>query len=79
MNEKKPNKLYEFRIKYNSGAGHAAQDSYHYYNAETSSQALSFHNAMIKKNKLKMQTLSVEKFNPYANVWESENLISETR
>lgn len=70
-------KLFEFRIKYNAGAGHAAQDSYHYYNAETAAQALSFHNAMVKKNRLRMQTLSVEKFNPYAESWEDESSILE--
>jgi len=70
-------KLFEFRIKYNAGAGHAAQDSYHYYNAENAEQALDFHNSMAKKHNLRMQTLSVEKYNPYSDSWEDESVISD--
>ena len=74
MNDSEP-RLHEFRIKYNAGASHSAQDSYHYYNAETASKALSFHNSMIRRNKLNMQTLAVEKYNPYSNLWEDKSEI----
>ena len=36
-------KIFEFRIKYNAGADHSVNDSFHYYNAETSEQALNYH------------------------------------
>jgi len=68
-------KLFEYRVKYNAGVGHSAMDSYHYYNAEDASQALSFHNMMMKKHGFKSQTLSVERKNPYANRWEDESEI----
>lgn len=68
-----PNRLFEFRIKYNVGSYHSEMDNYHYYNAYNSSQALAFHMEMIKKNKLEMQTLSVEKYNPYSQRWEDES------
>lgn len=66
-------KLFEYRIKYNAGAGHSALDSYHYYNATDAEHALEFHYAMIEKHKLRMQTLSVEKYNPYSDNWEDES------
>mgnify|MGYP003299005532 CR=1 FL=1 len=58
-------KLNEYRIKYNAGAGHSANDSYHYYQAETAEQALYFHDSMMSKRNLKSQTISVEKKDPY--------------
>lgn len=74
---KKPDtsRLFEYRIKYNMGVTHSEMDNYHYYNAYNAEQALGFHLKMVAKNKLKMQTLSVEKFNPYANRWEDESEI----
>ena len=74
---KKPDasRLFEYRIKYNIGVAHAEMDNYHYYNAYNAEQALAFHFKMVAKNNLKMQTLSVEKFNPYANRWEDESEI----
>lgn len=72
--DKEP-RLFEYRIKYNAGIGHAQLDNYHYYNAETAEKALGFHFAMIEKHQLIMQTLSVEKFNPYSNSWEDESQI----
>jgi len=62
-------KLFEFRIKYNFGAGHSAQDSFHYYNAENAEQALEYHNYMMKKNGSKSQFVSIEKKDPYAQKW----------
>jgi|TARA_Y100000289_G_scaffold62654_1_gene72160 hypothetical protein len=68
-------KLFEYRIKYNAGAGHAELDNYHYYNAPDAQSALDFHNAMIKKHNLTMQTISVEKYNPYSRQWEDESAV----
>lgn len=75
LNMKKTNepKLFEYRIKYNAEAVHVELDNYHYYNAPDAQTALDFHNAMIKKNDLAMQTLSVEKYNRYAQRWEDES------
>jgi len=70
-------KLFDFRIKCNYGATHSAVDSYHYFNAYTSKQALCFHEQMALKKNLKMNTISVEKFNPYSKKWEIE--IGETQ
>lgn len=72
-----PAKIFEFRIKYNAEKEHSALNNYHYYNAFTPEEALSFHMAMLKKNNLTMQTLSVEKFNPYSKEWEDcSNVLS---
>ena len=68
-------RLYEFRIRYNAEAIHVELDNYHYYNAVDAKTALEFHNAMLKKHKLTLQTLSVEKFNPYSKSWEDESEI----
>jgi hypothetical protein len=76
MNSKKKYsdpQLFEYRVKYNAGAGHSALDSFHYYTAESAEQALSYHNAMMKKNNFRSQTISIEKKNPYANRWEDES------
>lgn len=68
-------KLFEYRIKYNIGASHAEMDNYHYYNAFSAEEALNFHLQMVEKHNLKMQTISVEKYNPYADRWEDESEI----
>lgn len=65
-------RLFDFRIKYNAGSIHSAVDNYHYFNAYTSKQALYFHEQMVAKKNLEMQTISVEKFNPYSKKWELE-------
>tara|TARA_R100000773_G_C4209026_1_gene109077 strand:+ start:57 stop:311 length:255 start_codon:yes stop_codon:yes gene_type:complete len=67
-------KLFEFRIKYNAGAGHSAQDSYHYYNAEDAQQALEYHESMMKRRGYRSQFISIEKKNPYTNKWEGVTL-----
>ena len=59
-----------YRIKYNIGSDHAAMNSYHYYQAITAEQALSFHEFSMNKKKYFCQTLSVEKKNIYSNKWE---------
>jgi hypothetical protein len=63
-------RVFDFRIKYNAGADHSALDSYHYFNAYNAEQALQFHQAMVEKKQLEMQTISVEKYNPYSKIWE---------
>ena len=68
--DKKYPKLFDFRIKYNAGASHAAEDSYHYYTAEDAESAFSFHKEMAIKKGYKMQNISVERRNPYINQWE---------
>ena len=68
-----PNRLFEYRIKYNAGVEHCAMDNYHYYMAETGDQALSFHLTMIEMKHLTVQNVSVEKFNPWSEQWEDES------
>lgn len=77
MKEKEP-RLFEYRIKYNAEPTRSAINNYHYYNAFTASQALDFHDSMLRKNNLVLQTLSVEKFNPYSNKWEDRSEILKT-
>lgn len=72
MKEKEP-RLFEYRIKYNAESAHSAIDNYHYYNAFNAPQALCFHESMLEKNNLILQTLSIEKFNPYSNKWEDKS------
>ncbi len=67
-------KLYTFRIKYNAGVGHAAHDSYHYFQATNADQALSFHFSMMERKSLTSQTISVERKDPYANRWVEEKV-----
>lgn len=68
-------RLYEYRIKYNAEERHVHIDNYHYYIAETAIQALDYHNSMIERKKIKMQTLSIEKYNPFSLAWEDESQI----
>lgn len=68
-------KLFEYRIKYNAEASHVELDNYHYYNAPDAQSALDFHTAMIQKHNLTMQTISVEKYNPYSRRWEDESAV----
>jgi len=77
MKEKEP-RLFEYRIKYNAEPTHSAIDNYHYYNAFNASQALDFHDSMLEKNNLTLQTLSIERFNPYSNKWEDKSKILTT-
>lgn len=65
-------KLFEFRIKYNASLEHVALDNYHYYMAHDAQEAMAFHNSMLKSRNIKVQTLSIEKFNPYSEKWELE-------
>ena len=74
----KPERLYEYRIKYNAGDFHSEHDSYHYYNAYNAPQALGFHLDMLKKKCLTAQTLQIEKKNPFSDAWEDESSILES-
>ena len=74
--KKKPNKeprTSEYRIRYNAGAEHSAVDSYHYYNAINASDALCYHNTVMRNKNVECQVVSVEKKNPYSNQWEDES------
>jgi len=68
-------KFFQYRIKYNAEASESAMNNYHYFLAYSAKEALSFHTAMAKKKKLEMQTLSVEKYNPYSCKWEDKSFI----
>lgn len=65
-------RLYEFRIRYNAGKEHSAFDNYHYYMAETASQAFNFHRKAMRRHGVCSQNISVEKFDPYAERWENQ-------
>tara|TARA_B100000214_G_C23525974_1_gene427187 strand:- start:192 stop:443 length:252 start_codon:yes stop_codon:yes gene_type:complete len=65
-------KLFEYRVRYNAGVEHSALDSYHYYNAENASEALNYHNTIMRNKGVQCQNISVEKKNPYSNRWEDE-------
>lgn len=71
-------RLYEYRILYNAGCETSAQNSYHYYNAFNAPQALDFHLRMLKKRNITVQTLKIEKKNPFSNKWEDESSILES-
>jgi hypothetical protein len=67
-----PNKIWEYRIKYNPGAGESAMNSFHYYSAKNSKDALKYHDMMMQKHDFKSQTISVERRCPYAKKWIDE-------
>jgi len=68
-------KLFEYRIKYNAGSYHSVMDSYHYFMAKNSKEALDSHESMLKKKGLIVQNIYIEKFNPYSGKWsERQNL-----
>ena len=66
-------KLFLYRVKYNAGEGHSAQDNFHYYNAIDAEQALDFHLSMMNRKRVKGQIISVEKKNPYSYKWEDKS------
>lgn len=72
MNNKKveTEKLFEYRIRYNAEEKKSALDNYHYYMAHNAQEAMDFHNSMLKSHNIRVQTLSIEKFNPYSEKWE---------
>ena len=71
--------MLEYRIKYNAGASHAEINSYHYYLADSAIQALGFHFKMVKRKKIKMQTISVEKYCKYSDKWFDESEVLKNK
>jgi len=59
----------EYRIKYNAGVYHSDIDNYHYYMADSSVQALQFHELTRLAKRLNFQTISVEKYCRYSEKW----------
>ena len=68
-----PNRLFEYRIRYNAGSEHSAMDNYHYYMAVTPDQALDFHIQMVDKKHRVVQNVSVERYNPWSLQWEDNS------
>jgi hypothetical protein len=68
--QEREKRLYTFRIKYNYGDYHSAEDSYHYYSAFSAEQALEYHCFMMERKNLKCQTLSIERQCPWTDDWE---------
>lgn len=65
--------MLEFRIRYNAEKSHSEVDNYHYYMADSAIQALDFHNKMIKRKRIQMQTISVERYCKYSEKWFDES------
>jgi hypothetical protein len=70
-NKNKNPRLYDFRIEYSSEDSVMA--NYHYYNCETSAQALDFQREMIELKGWKIKLISIEKKNPYNGEWEDRS------
>lgn len=70
-----PPRLFEYRIRYNPGAGHAAQDSYHYYMAESAEQAYEFHLETMRRYHAAAQNMCVERLNPWSCKWEDRSQV----
>ena len=80
MKEKTQEKrLFTFRVKYNYGSYHSAEDSYHYYPAYSAEEALNNHCFMMERKRLDCQIKSVERLCPWTEQWEdmSEVIHSE--
>ena len=69
--KKKINRLYDFRIEYSSED--SVMTNYHYYNCETSAQALEFQREMIEHKGWRIKLISIEKKNPYNGEWEDRS------
>lgn len=65
-------RIWEYRIKYNPGRGHAAVNSYHYFNATTAHEAYIFETEMRKHRDQHYQIISIERKCPYSNLWIDE-------
>ena len=68
-----PPRLYEYRIRYNAGYEHAANDSYHYYMAENAEQAYQFHLETMRRYHAAAQNMCVERLNPWSSEWEDRS------
>ena len=72
-------RIFEYRIKYNSGLDHSALDSCHFYSAISAEKALEFHFSIMKKKSFQGQVISVEEKNPFSRRWEDmSHVIKET-
>lgn len=69
--KKKPIRLYEFRIKYQSED--SILSNYHYYSCENARDAVKFQRQMMANKKWIITLLLVEKKNPYNGKWEDES------
>lgn len=64
---------YEYRILYIAKG--SINSSYHYYLAYNAEQALSFQENMAKTKGWDIETISIEKKNPYSMKWEDQSSI----
>jgi hypothetical protein len=62
----------EFRIKYVHD--HAVTTSYHYYLADSAEQALSFQDFMAEKKHWDIETISIERYDRFADKWKEIEL-----
>ena len=65
-------RLWEYRIRYNPGRGHAAVDNYHYFNATSAHEAYLFEMEMREHRDQDYQIISIERRCPYSNSWIDE-------
>jgi len=69
-------KIWEYRIEYrhrnSEGTDSLGSTSYHYYNAVSAPEALSYHQFMAEKKSWDMDVLKVERNCPYAGKWIDE-------
>jgi hypothetical protein len=72
-------RLFEYRILYNHSEEISAMNNYHYFMACSAEQALDYHNIMNEHNGVVAQTISVEKYNPWAERWEDRSSILNTK
>ena len=63
--------MFEYRIRYQVTP--SVMSNYHYYMAFNALQALGFHDQMMEKKGYELETISLEKKNPYSNKWEDKS------
>jgi len=68
--------IWEYRIEYRhrdeEGADSLGSTSFHYYNAESASEAFEYHQFTISKKSWDVNILKVERRCPYADKWIDE-------
>jgi len=69
-------KFFEYRIRYLVTP--SVISNYHYYMALNAKQALSFHRQMMIKKGWDLDTISIEKKNPYSVKWEDRSELLKT-
>ena len=75
MKKKKLKRTFDFRIKYEPED--SVESAYHYYNCYSASEALSFQRKMMEHQSRDFKILSVERQNPYSELWEDESEVLE--